>query len=276
MRRGRGRLFTALLLLPSFAFTSAFFAYPLVVTVRTSLSDASGTGYSLTNYAEILGSAQYWQIIGLTVFLGVTTGAASVAVAIPLALVLRRHPRGHQFVRILVMVPLVVLTLVSGLGLLIVWSDTGWAGKLVEALAGSPLPVDYTVQGLVLFYTWLFAPFTILTTLSAFESINPDIEEAARVCGASPTQVLRRVSIPLSVSGIRAGSILTFLLAFEAIGIPLIAGGNNRPLAVAIYTQAEVFNNFPVGSALAVVIAVAALAVLLGYQGLLHRHSSGR
>jgi putative spermidine/putrescine transport system permease protein len=258
------------------AFTGAFFLYPLLITFGTSLEGSDGTGYSFSNYREILSSAKYWYVIGLTVFLGAAATAGSIAIAIPLALVLRWRQRGHHFVRVLTLVPLVILALIGGLGLLIIFSDTGWAGKIIGALVGERVRINYTIHGLVIFYVWLYAPYTILTTLAAIESINPDIEEAARVAGASPFHVLRRITIPLSLSGVRAGSILTFLLAFEAFGIPLIAGGEIRPLAVEIYTVAAVFNHFPKGSALAIIMAVVALAVLLVYEIPLASRRRGR
>ena len=264
---------TAILLLPSVAFVGAFFLYPLSITFGMSIEASDGTGYTFGHYREILTSPKYWNVIGLTVLLGAGATAASVAIAIPLALILRWRQRGHHFVRVLTLVPLVILALIGGLGLLIIFSDTGWAGKIFEALTGERVRINYTIPGLIIFYTWLYAPYTILTTLSAIESISPDIEEAARVVGAGPIQVLTRITIPLSLGGIRAGSILTFLLAFEAFGVPLIAGGEYRPLAVEIYTQAAVFNHYSKGSALAIIMAVVALAVLFTYEIPLAGHS---
>lgn len=252
---------TSLLLLPSLALLGGFFLYPLLLTLETSLR-VEGGGLSLQYYAEILQSPYYWSIIWLTVALGVATTACSVAIALPLALQLRKRQPGHRFVRTLILIPLVILVLIGGLGLLIVLSDTGWAGKFIAILAGQPIRINYTIAGLVISYTWLYAPYTILTTLAAVESINPEVEEAARVLGASPSQVFFKITLPLSLPGIRAGAILTFLLAFEAFGIPLIAGGNHRPLAVEIYTQAHVFNKHEIGSALAIIMALSAIVVL--------------
>lgn len=266
------RLSTVLLLTPGIAYLSVFFLYPMFITLRTSFERNGAAGYSFSNYQSILGSGYYWDVIGLTLLLATATTLASVVIAVPLALILRTHLRGHRFVRVLILTPLLILALVSALGLLIIWANTGWAAKIIQSITGANIQVDYTVQGLVIFYTWLYAPYTILTTLAAVEAIDPAVEEAARVTGATPLQVLRRITLPLSLRGVRAGSILTFLLAFEAFSIPLIAGGNHRPLAVVVYTEATVFNNYPKGSALAIVMAAIAVTVLVIYQLL----SSGR
>lgn len=262
----RTRLSTVLLLAPGILYLGVFFLYPIAITLQTSLERNHAGGYTLQNYRQILGSSYYWNIIGLTVLLAAATTAVSVAVAIPLALTLRKKMHGNRAIRVLILTPLLILALVSALGLLIIWADTGWMNKVIEAVTGHTIQVDYTVKGLIFFYTWLYAPYTILTTLAAVEAIDPAIEEAARVTGAGPFRVLRSITLPLSLRGIRAGSILTFLLAFEAFSIPLIAGGNHRPLAVSVYTEAAVFDNFPKGSALAMIMAAIAIIVLVSYQ----------
>jgi len=254
--------YSTALLLPSLLLLGGFFVYPLLITFHTSLVVPGQTGLSAVNYVGIFRSAEYWNVIGLTVFLGLATAICSVGIAIPLALQLRKRSYGHRFIRVLILVPLIILVLIGGLGLLIVLSDSGWVGKSLTVIFGYPIRINYTIAGLVICYTWLYAPYTILTTLSAVEGINPEIEEAARVVGASPLQVLFKITLPLSMPGIKAGAILTFLLAFEAFGIPLIAGGNYRPLAVEVYTQAHVYNNHERGSALAIIMAVSALLVL--------------
>ncbi len=265
--RVRGtRLSTVLLLAPGMLYLGIFFLYPIFITLQTSFERNHAGGYTFQNYRQILGSSYYWHIIGLTVFLALATTLVSIAIAVPLALTLRKKMRGNKAIRVLILTPLLILALVSSLGLLIIWANTGWMNKVIEAIVGTTVDVDYTVKGLILFYTWLYAPYTILTTLAAVEAIDPAVEEAARVTGARPFRVLRSVTLPLALRGIRAGSILTFLLAFEAFSIPLIAGGNHRPLAVAVYTEAAVFDNFPKGSALAMIMAAIAIVVLVGYQ----------
>lgn len=76
------------------------------------------------------------------------------------------------------------------------------------------------------------------------------------------------MTLPLAWPGIRAGSLLTFLLAFGAFNVPLVAGGDLRPLAVVVYTEAETFQHFARGSSLAIVMAVISLGVMLVYQRL--------
>ena len=280
-RRGNGgedRLLTIAMLGPAIAYILAFFAYPLGVTFVTSLENDAGIGPTLAQYQSILTSEKYLGTIWLTTGLAVGTTILSVLLAVPLALILRQKMRGHRFIRLLILTPLMVLALISALGLLIIWDKHGWLNRLFSQLVpgGGPLSIDYTVPGLLLFYTWLYAPYTILTTLSAVEGLDTNVEEAARVAGASPWQVFRSVTLPLSWPGIRSGSILTFLLAFGAFNVPIIAGGDLRPLAVVIYTEASTFQHFARGSALAMVMAVVSLAVITVYLRLSSSPASRR
>jgi ABC-type spermidine/putrescine transport system permease subunit I len=272
------RVITLVLLAPALAYLGFFFAYPLYVTVARSLMAGGGGGFTLDNYATILGSASYWNVIGLTVVLAAGTTVGAVIIAVPLALILRAKGPGHRPLRTLILTPLLALALISALGLLIAWGSHGWLNRGLVALIpfrDEPFSINYTVPGLIMFYTWLYAPFTILTTLSAVQAIDPSVEEAARVSGATPLKLFYKVTLPLAVPGIRAGSILTFLLAFGAFNVPLVAGGNLRPLAVVIYTQAAVFNNWEVGSALATIMAAVAIVIIGLYFGLSGRAIKG-
>jgi ABC-type Fe3+ transport system permease subunit len=123
---------------------------------------------------------------------------------------------------------------------------------------------------MVLFYTWMFFPFGGLIIVSGLQSLDPMVEEAAQLCGATRIQVFFRVTIPLLATNIVTATILIFLQAFGAFSIPLIAGGNHHPLAVQIFTVATVFLQWHRASALAVVMGGIQI-ILLSLNGWLSR-----
>ncbi|HID65319.1 MAG TPA: ABC transporter permease subunit [Anaerolineae bacterium] len=135
------------------------------------------------------------------------------------------------------------------------------------------LNINYTVPGLILFYLWHYFPYTALTTLATLEGLDRSIEEAASVTGANGWQVLRHIVLPLIAPGILAGSVLTFMAAFGSFSIPLVTGGNYRPLSVAIYTQIESFTpaRWSMGSAMSVVMAILQVTFLSIYMRVLRR-----
>jgi ABC-type Fe3+ transport system permease subunit len=268
---------TLLLLLPALVGFFGLFFYPALLTVILSFRpEGLESGWTLDNYAAFLGDTAGQATMLLTFGLAIGATVASVGLTVPLALVLRAKLRGHRFFRLIMLVPLVVPGLIGALGLLIFWGPRGWFNLfLTQFVPGveRPLGVNYTIQGLILFYVWLYFPYTGVTTLAALESLDRGIEEAGEVVGATRWQVLRHIVLPLIKPGILAGSVLTFMAAFGAFSVPLIAGGNYRPLAVEIYKQISVPipARWSAASAIAVVMGTMQVAALVLYMRLARR-----
>jgi ABC-type Fe3+ transport system permease subunit len=171
---------------------------------------------------------------------------------------------------------LVVPGLIGALGLLLFFGTRGWFNLfLIQFVPGinRPLEVNYTIQGLTIYYVWLYFPYTCVTTLSSLESLDRGIEEAGAVSGATRWQVLRYIVLPLITPGILAGSVLTFMAAFGAFSVPLIAGGNYRPLSVEIYKEVSVPipAHWSGASAIAIVMGVLQVVFLVIYMRYVRR-----
>ena len=281
MKRGsklRSTLVTLLMLLPGLAGFFGLFFYPMMVTVVRSLRpEAEPVGWTLEHYIQFLGEPRARSVIVLTFVLSISATLCSILLSVVLCLVLRRKPRGNRFFRLTVLIPRVVPGLIGALGLLLLFGSRGWVNLLLLYLIPfieEPVRINYTIPGLILFYTWLYFPFTAVTTLSTLESLDPAIEEAAGVSGANRWQVLRHVVLPLITPGILAGSVLTFMAAFGAFSIPLIAGGNYRPLSVEIYRQIDFTPaRWSAASARAMIMALLQVVFLTVYMRILRRPS---
>jgi ABC-type Fe3+ transport system permease subunit len=266
---------TGALLLPAGAAFVGLFCYPMFLTFILSLRpEGTDAGWTLSHYVAFLSDPDGRAVVLLTFGLALAATVLSVILSVPVALALRRKLPGHRAFRVVVLVPLVVPGLIGALGLLIFWGSRGWFNLLLtQVLLLRPLIITYTLPGLILFYVWLYFPYTCVTTLAALESLDPAIEEAAEVAGAGRWQLLRHVLLPLITPGILAGSVLTFMAAFGAFSVPLVAGGNYRPLAVEIYKQISV----PIpprwsgASAIAVVMGAVQVAFLVLYMRTVRR-----
>jgi putative spermidine/putrescine transport system permease protein len=275
----RQNIITFVLLLPGLAGFFGLFFYPMLVTLGRSLrSEGSTQGWTLENYAALVRESQFARVIVLTFVLAIAATLLSIALSVPLALLLRRKPKGHRLLRMTMLVPITVPGLIGALGLLLFWGSRGWFNLTLMPLLGrtTPIQVNYTMAGLILFYVWHYFSYTAITTLSTLEGLDPAFEEAAAVAGANSTQVLRHVVIPLIMPGILSGSVLTFMSAFGAFSIPLVTGGSLRPLAVSIYKQIEVFlpPRWSAASAMAAVMAVLQVVFLAFYMRVLRRPST--
>ena len=248
----------------------------LLTVVLSFRPEGQEVGWTLANYTKFLTNPDGRWVILLTFILAVGSTVLSVLLSVPLALTLREKIRGHRFYRLMVLVPLVIPGLIGALGLLLFWGVRGWVNlfltQFVPFVTG-PLRVNYTIQGLTLFYVWLYFPYTCVTTMSALESLDQGIEEAGAVAGANRWQVLRYIVLPLITPGVLAGSILTFMAAFGAFSVPLIAGGDYRPLAVEIYKEISIPipGRWSGASAIAIIMGVLQVGFLTLYMRFVRR-----
>jgi putative spermidine/putrescine transport system permease protein len=280
-KRQRRFLITLLMLAPGFLGFFGLFLYPMLVTVIRSLRpERQDIGWTLENYADVLGKARFREAVVLTFVLAVSSTLLSVVLSVPLALALREKVRGHRLFRLTILIPITVPGLIGALGLLLLWASNGWINLFlvkVVPFIKEPARVNYTVPGLIIFYLWHYFPYTAVTTLATLEGLDRSIEEAASVVGANSWQVIRYVVLPLIMPGILAGSVLTFMAAFGAFSIPLITGGNYRPLSVFLYTQINFSPpRWSAASAIAVIMAFLQVIFLSLYMRSLRRPEVSR
>ncbi len=245
-----------------FLLFTVLFLYPMVHTVTLSVSEQDGFGPG--NYVSFLSGKGGWGIIGLTAFLSGSAALLSAALSVFLLFAMPARGRLRTAAMSTVLLPVVVPGLIFALGLLLLWDETGWLNLALARLgiAGHPLRINYTPHGLIIFYTWLYFPFTTLAVLSRWEAVPKDAVEAARVCGAGRTRILASVILPLLWPGIVTGASMSFMLSFGAFSVPLICGGDHTPLSVEIYRRAVVFGDWETGTAAAVLMAAVQLLIL--------------
>ena len=277
--RRSGWVITFLLLLPALIAFFTLFFYPFMLTVILSLRpEGQVTGWTLEHYIAFLSDPHGRSIIVLTFVLAIGATLFSVILSVPLSLILRQKLRGHNFFRLVSIIPLVIPGMIGALGLLLLFGNRGWFNLFIRDFIpffDGPVRINYTVSGLILFYVWLYFPYTFLTTLGRLEGLDPGIEEAARVSGANQWQVLRHILLPLITPGILSGSVLTFMAAFGAFSIPLVAGGDYRPLSVEVYKQIELFvpARWSRASATAVLMGIMQVVFLSLYMRFLKRET---
>jgi ABC-type spermidine/putrescine transport system permease subunit I len=277
----RRNLLSLLMLLPGFMTFFGLFLYPALITLWTSLTpEGRSGGLTLIHYINFLTSSDGLRTIGLTFFLAVSATIFSILLSLPLILILRERIRGNRFFRLLMLAPLMIPGLISALGLYLFWDKWGWFNLFLTRFVPfieEPISFNFTIHGLILFYTWLFFPYTCLTSLSAIESIDRNVEEAAAVSGANPWQVFRHILLPLTLPGIIAGSVITFILSFGALSIPLVLSGDYQSyiMAARIYTHAAVFRKWEAACAMAVVMAAIQIVFLSAYMRISRREATG-
>jgi putative spermidine/putrescine transport system permease protein len=113
-------------------------------------------------------------------------------------------------------------------------------------------------------------PVAILSLVGVIEAVDPALEEAARSLGAGPGRTFLRVTLPLTLPGVAAGSMLVFALTVAAFVTPALMGGPSLiVLSTLIYQQMTVTLEWGFGAAVATILLVVATALFLLYQRLL-------
>jgi molybdate transport system permease protein len=196
----------------------------------------------------------------------ITTGASlalTVAFGLPLALVLaRRHVRGSALIETAIDLPVVLPPSVAGLALLLLLGRRGLIGEPLAAL-GVELP--FTIVAVVLAQTFVSAPLFIRSARTGLAAVDRDLEDAARVDGASERQVARRVTMPLAAGSLAAGLVMAWARSLGEFGATIMFAGNvmgkTQTLPLLVYGEFQA-GNLDASIAAAAVLVIAAFGVL--------------
>jgi putative spermidine/putrescine transport system permease protein len=253
-----------LLIAPTLLFLGCFLVAPYLDMLVMSFRNPSTTavfapGFTIANYAKGLGDPFYLGVLARTIALGAMTTAICGAIAYPVAYHLARTgSRWKGLLYVGVLSPLLVGVVIRCYGWIILLANNGLINNAVKKLgwASHTLPLMYNTFGVGVGLVHVFLPFMILPILSAIQSIDPALEDAARSLGASRLRTMTRIVIPLSLPGIQAGSILVFVLSISAYVIPVLLGALKVKIMPTLVIQLliDAFL-WPFGAALAFILA---------------------
>lgn len=255
---------TLLLLLPLSLVFVAGFALPMLFIARYSFADASGEGWSLAAFVTVATTPQYLSLIGRTLFFAFTATVLAAVISYPLALAVVRGPRrarGLFFVA--TTMPLLTSVVVKTFGWSVLLSGTGPVQGLLDAVGLDDVRLMFTPLGVIIGLTHTYFPFLALSLIAAIGAIDRRTEEAALSLGSHPFGVFWKVTFPQSLNGLAAGAGLTFVMSMSALVTPqLLGGGQVTTIVTVIYQQATVGQNWPLASALGVILLALTLLIL--------------
>ncbi|MGE0441404.1 MAG: ABC transporter permease [Gemmatimonadales bacterium] len=256
---------------PGLGWLFLFFLIPIGIMLAYSVMKRGVYGgvepeFTLEHYRRFF-DPLYLAILRRTFVWSVVTTVVCLAIGYPVAFVIARASRWRSLLLFLVVLPFWTSFLVRMFAMIFLLRDTGFVnGVLLElGLIQEPLTLLYTPGAVLLGLVYGFLPLMILPIYASLEKLDDSLLEAAEVLGARPGARFFRVIWPLSLPGVVAGCLLTFIPALGSfVTSDLLGGAKQVMIGNLIQNQFSSARNWPFGSAAAfVLMGVVLLAVTL-------------
>lgn len=237
----------------------AFLALPILALVGRAISDGV--------FGPTAASSAVLAALGLSLATTLASLLFTIGVGLPLAIVLaRRRFPGKWLVEAFVDLPIVLPPAVAGLALLLV---LGRRGVLGSTLDGAGIDIAFTTVAVVIAQVFVSAPFFVRSARAGIVAVDTDLEDAARVDGASEGRLFWAVTVPLAAPALAAGLVMSWARALGEFGATIMFAGNvvgrTQTLPLVVYSEFQ-GGNLDASIAAAATLVVAALGVLVAVR----------
>jgi spermidine/putrescine transport system permease protein len=257
---------------PAAIYLILFFAVPLVIVFVYSFATRSSTGLTKLENWNLDSYRRLWdplvgQIAVRSLVLALATTVICLLVSYPLAYYMAtRSPTVRNAMLVAVMIPFWSNFLVRTYAWRLLLGSDGPLSWVSQQLGGEPIRVLFTNTAVLIGLVYGFLPFMILPLYAALERMDWSLVEAGRDLYATGWTAFRKITFPLSLPGVIAGSILVFIPTLGAYVTPAILGGARTTLlGDYIVSQFLAARNQPFGSALSVAVLVVMLTATIVY-----------
>lgn len=273
VRNPLGSYSTALsiaLVLPWVALLAAGFIFPVGKLLAGSLLHP---GFTFDHYLRVVEEPLYLRILLRTLRISLLVTVAAFVLGYPVAYAMARMTRRWAlFVTACVLVPLWTSLLVRSYAWIVLFQRRGVINNtLIEiGIIDQPLRLIYTETAVMVAMTHVLLPFMILPIYGAVRTIPLDLTRAASNLGAGRFRAFLYVTLPLSLPGVFAGALITFILALGFYVTPALVGGpGTLMMATLIGQQTTQLLNWPFAGALSAVLLVVTVALAVAFRRLL-------
>lgn len=275
-------------MIPAMAFLILFLAYPLVLGVWLSFTDArigrTGNFVGLENYEWLMEDTNFWLVVFNTVFYTTVASVAKFAIGLYLALLLNERMPFKAMIRALVLIPFIVPTVLSAIAFWWIYdsnfSIVSWGLRNLGIIDGNInfLGDVWNARWSVIFANvWRGIPFIAITLLAGLQTVSPSLYEAATIDGANSWQRFRYITYPLLtpiIAVVMTFSVLFTFTDFQLIWVLTRGGPVNAThlMATLSYQRAILGGNLGEGAAISTaMIPFLFAAIMISWFGLQRR-----
>ncbi len=256
------------LALPLAAFFALFFVAPLGLLVAISFeTERQMTGtLGLGQYASFLTDGLNLAVLRDTLLVGAKATLLCLLFGYPLAWLSTRVAARWQAVLIfLVVLPIVTSVVVRTFAWIVILGRHGIVNEAILALglSAQPLKLLFSETGVVIVLAQVQMPLMVLPLITTLQRIDPNLESASQALGAGAWRTFFKVTLPLSLPGIIAGTILTYTACVTAFVTQSLIGGSRLLfMPMMIFQQAMDLQNWPFAAAVSVIFMISVLLIV--------------
>jgi len=225
-------------------------------------------GFTLSNYTAVF-DPLYINVFTSSMWMALKTTLLCILIGYPFAYFIAQKTQAKKTMLLLmVIIPFLTNSLVRTYGWIILIRSEGIINNLLISLhlITEPLQILYTDTGVMIGMVYTLLPFMILPLYSCIEKLDKSLLEAASDLGAKPRRAFAKVTLPLTMPGIFAGSILVFIPTLGYFFISDLLGGSKIMLiGNLIKNQFLTARNWPFGAALSIILIVITLLMVGAY-----------
>jgi putative spermidine/putrescine transport system permease protein len=270
-----------LLVAPATVFLAAVFVIPgLQILSFSFMVERPAAGepvvWTLEHYRKLFTEPLYQSVMLRTFRIAFLVTIADLLVSYPIALAIVRIKSSwvRAFLVFAVISPLLTSIIVRTYGWMVILSDQGPINRALLALGviDEPIRMLYNEFGVTIALVQVFVPFMVLSLVSAIQTIDPALEQAAASLRATPWQAFLKVTLPLSAPGVVTGSVLVFILTLGSFVTPVLLG-SAKTLMAAVLIRDQILGLYVWSFAAAVtaVLLVSTLVLLAVYGRIVRR-----
>jgi molybdate transport system permease protein len=236
-----------------------FLGLPVVTLIARSVLDGS--------ILAVAGSSAVLGALALSLTTTAISLVLTVLIGLPLAVVLaRRTFRGKWLIEAIVDLPIVLPPSVAGLALLLV---LGRRGILAGPLQTAGVDIAFTTIAVILAQTFVSAPFFVRAARTGIADVDREIEDAARVDGATELELFRRVTLPLAAGALAGGLVMSWARSLGEFGATIMFAGSvegrTQTLPLLVFARFQ-GGDLDASIAAAAILVLAALGVLIAVR----------
>lgn len=246
---------------PYLIWMAVFVIVPLGLVFYYGLTDFDGN-FSIDNLSRM---GQYTNIFFRSIWLSVIATAVCLVIAYPLAFILSRmETRKQSTMLLLVMLPMWMNFLLRTYAWMTLLETNGVINKVLGFFGLGPFEMINTQGAIVLGMVYNYLPFMILPLYSVMTKIDKSVIEAAQDLGSNSRQVLMKIIIPLSKSGIMTGITMVFVPSVSTFIISRMLGGGSNMLIGDLIEQQILGTsyNFNLGASISIVLMIFILMIM--------------